>query len=811
MEQKTTKTFFRLNGGLNTDINELNFPDGYTKDEANYEILNDGSRRRRKGLAAEASQGSAKTVPTFRTASANQAYLWRNVAGDPTKNVMVYQQGKTLYFADADSIVSSAWEASSIDVSSFYASGATAANAEDVPLSFTQGRGFLFVTGPYVKAFYVSYDSTGPQYDALPIQIYARDFADIEDGIAVGAEPTGTITDDHRYNLRNRGWSEGNMASYEGTIGAHPKKSAIWYKGYKRTYDGSTAASLINPVDGVPSWDSAKLSAEIFGNSSAPLGSLVLDPYDTTTGYGGATGTATNSILTGWTKTGTGTWEVTITTDTAHGFNPGDSITISGMSSSYIDDDGIKKVHWYDGVKTAKVGLTETTAGTTIVFDTSPPELFASFFNQYRTLGYTDGNPTLVRSIGTAHTDSFNAIEFFAGHMFYGGMKNSEWADTIFFSQIATTEDKFGKCYQEADPTDPDFNSLVASDGGTIVIPGLSGVLNFCTVRNSLIVLGKNGVWEVSGGQRGVFTATGYSVRKLSDNAASSPLGFVTGEGIAMYTGPGGIYVIQPNQFTQQLEVVSVSDDRISQLWDATSTAEQENCQLIFDSALKKVYILLGPDGSTTMGVHTMLIFNARVGGVWSKYTFDTPSNNVLLTGFALPNVDDATNNQKMKFIYQVSTTSVNIADFNQTDFDDWDGTNGPLPYLVFGHDNLGEWQRRKQAPVITVFSKRTETGYTSTGGGFDPVNESSTLMSAYWDWTDDAVTNKIGAQQEVYRHVRNFVPSGTTDVDGYPVVTTRNKVRGRGRSLQLRFDGATDKDSHILGYQTNYKITRKI
>src|SRR5210317_28029 len=67
MEQQTSKNQFRLNGGLNTEINELNFPDGFTTVEANYELLLDGSRRRRKGLALE-SGGSSKAVGTWRDA-----------------------------------------------------------------------------------------------------------------------------------------------------------------------------------------------------------------------------------------------------------------------------------------------------------------------------------------------------------------------------------------------------------------------------------------------------------------------------------------------------------------------------------------------------------------------------------------------------------------------------------------------------------------------------------------------------------------------------------------------------------------------
>ena len=131
----------------------------------------------------------------------------------------------------------------------------------------------------------------------------------------------------------------------------------------------------------------------------------------------------------------------------------------------------------------------------------------------------------------------------------------------------------------------------------------------------------------------------------------------------------------------------------------------------------------------------TMLIMNMRGEQPgWSSYSFTgnhTVTEGVsdqltgLLTGVALPSGDSGDDNQRMKFLYKPSTTTVQWADFNQTSFDDWDGNNGPLPYLLTGHDSIGgspetalsaaraDYQGRGQAPIITVFSKRTETGYT--------------------------------------------------------------------------------------------------
>lgn len=832
-EQQTSKNFFRLNGGLNTESNEIGFPDGFTTDEANYELLTDGSRRRRKGLAEESGQGAVKYTTTFTNTQRCQAYIWRNVGGDPNKDVYVYRQGQYIFFADADETISGGWATgdSLVDLTEFKTSGATTANSDDAPVSFSQGRGRLLVSGQYIKPFYVEYDGTS--YSATIIKLRIRDFGDIEDGIAVNQYPTGTITDDHRYNLRNRGWKEADMDQFFSDEAKHPTKSSIWWKGYKRTYGASVAEQ-----DGQRSWDSDKMLNEAFGSSSAPRGSLFIEPFDSTFGYGagGAGGELVN--ITTWSYVDNGSyWTVTITTDAAHGLNVGDDFTIDGNSMRYevefYPGETWEATKSMDGTWTAKTGTT----GSTLVFDwTDEPNTFDSWIDQYQSLGTVDGSLSIARSNGVAHTDSVACVEWHAGRAFYSGMSNEEWADTVFYSQIVDTASKFGRCYQEADPTDEYFNSVVSSDGGTIVIPGMGGIIEMKSVRGALLVFGQDGVWEIAGNRQGGFTADGFSVRKITDAGASSNTSIVRIEDSVVYTGPGGIFIIAPNQYTGQLEATNAIEANIQTLWNQVTTAQQERCAAFYDDAQKRAYFMLGPDGSTSAYVDTMLIFDARIGA-WFKYTFDDTQTNLgILTGEAIPTADDPTTNKKCKFIYQASLTdAVNVADFDQTGFDDVTGMTQQLPYMFTGWDNLGDFQRRRQAPVITVYSKRTETGWTDAGGGIlTPVNESSTLMSALWDWTDakqwtsaaktaqedfdpadaestnPSVSGKIFRGIQVYRHTRNYVPATTSDVDGYPAVVTRNKVRGRGRVLQLHFKGEADKDSHLLGFTVNYKVSAR-
>ena len=797
-EAQQTKNHFQINKGLNTESNEISFPDGFTVDEANYELLVDGSRKRRRGLAAEASAGAAKSVGTINAASAFQSYIWKNVGGDSTKKFIVHQVGSSLYFTNDAEIISTTYHAETVDLTVIAAEATpTTANIRDNLVSFSQGRGHLFVTGPFLLPSYIQYNSSTDDFTVKPITFLIRDFEGIKDGVTVTKEPVGTITSDHRYNLRNRGWKQDDMDSFLSDVTKHPAKNAFWYKGYKRTYGAS-----ILEEDGNRSWDSTKMDAEVFSNASAPQGSLLLYPIDTTFSYSIA-GSGAPITPSTWGKTGTSTWTVTFTV-ASHTFSVTDEITISGNSFRYnLTGDG-DVLASFDGTHT----LTAETA-TTLVFVVTAPTNFASFFTQFLSIGEISSDVSLIKSDGSIIEVGPRANEFHQGRLWLAGLDDAQWADHIFFSRVALQPDAYSQFFQEGDPTSENFNVLTPSDGGVIVIPGMGTVVDMKSVRNSILIFAEEGVWEISGVGRSFFEAGKYEVRQITEAPCTSARGIRVIEDSVIFTGPGGIYGISPNEFTGVLEANSLTDTLIQKLWNQITDAKQNRVQTLYDRAQRRLYFLLGATATNHLN-DTMLVLDLR-STAYSKYTFNIGTNSGILTGYAITNADDTSDNKKMKFTYEASATTIQTADFDQTDYVDYDAAESPLPFAITGWDNIGDFQRRRQAPVITMFAKRTETGYTSTGNGFDGDNESSTLLTARWDWTDDSVTGKIGSQNETYRHTRMFVPSGASDVDGYPVVVTRNKVRGRGRVLQLRFDGAATKDSHILGFTTNYKVSRRI
>jgi hypothetical protein len=804
-EAQRKKDHFRLNRGLNTESNEISFPDGFSTDESNYELLVDGSRRRRKGLALESGGSSYASGITLSDVNGFNSFVWRGVGGDPDKNVVVHQMDNYLYMSDDAETVSTTFGTSyHLDMRAMKVNPTWVdVTSGREPCSFSRVGPHLLVTQKYMHPFYVSFDSATGQYTMTKIKLRVRDFEGIDDGVGEQVTP-GSLSDDHQYNLRNRGWVQADISTYFTGQSVYPAKSQVWYKGYRRLVDVA-----YSDLDGIQTFDDAKLAAEQFGQSSAPQGGLFLDPLDTrysasTTNEGAEAQISSFSYTSGDPFTG-GT--VRVVTASAHGRSTSDTVTIAGNSynTSITVWITMTAVASLDGFYVVTV-IDPTTFDITIPANNGLPSVGTTL-----TEGQVNGNVSLPKSDGTQLDIGPVASTYFAGRCWYAGIQDSQWSDTIMFSKLATKPQSYGTCYQEEDPTNPELNRLVATDGGTIIIPGLGNVKKMLPMRDALIVFSDQGVWEIGGGQRGAFTAGGYSVRKITESECSSEWSPIVLGNRAIYTGPRGVHVIAPNQFTSVLEEENLSADLINTLWNDIPYSRQERIQSVYDSALDRVYFLYNEDATTASNHHNVfnavLVLDLRVGAFY-RWRFNTASTGGLVHAYAITEADSSNSNKKIKWLAR-TTNSIDVCDLDQTNYVDFDGAESPLPFMVTGWDNIGDFQQRRQAPVVTVFAKRTETGYTSTGGGWDPVNESSNLLTAAWDWTDDSVSGKVGTQNETYRHTRGFVPSGIDDVDGYPVVVTRNKLRGRGRVLQLRFDGATGKDSHILGFTLNYKVSR--
>ena len=104
MKKSTKVEFNTFVKGLITEASPLNFPANASREEINFELLRDGTRRRRLGFDYE--DGYAKIATTVTKEQYSRArpiaYKWMEVAGVPGQNFLVVQANNVLYFFDAN-------------------------------------------------------------------------------------------------------------------------------------------------------------------------------------------------------------------------------------------------------------------------------------------------------------------------------------------------------------------------------------------------------------------------------------------------------------------------------------------------------------------------------------------------------------------------------------------------------------------------------------------------------------------------------------------------------------------------------------
>src|SRR5690606_25759299 len=146
---------------------------------------------------------------------------------------------------------------------------------------------------------------------------------------------------------------------------------------------------------------------------------------------------------------------------------------------------------------------------------------------------------------------------------------------------------------------------------------------------------------------------------------------------------------------------------------------------------------------------------------------------------------------------------------FSSSRFKDWfsvDGVGAEYEsYFETGDEILEDVMRSKQAKYIHVFFNRTETEYTDeTYTEWD--RPSGCFLQSRWEWSDHINSHKWSPLYQVYRFRRKYTPSSGTDFDsGFPVIVTKNKLRGVGRALRLRFSSESGKDFDIVGWAISF------
>lgn len=138
-------------------------------------------------------------------------------------------------------------------------------------------------------------------------------------------------------------------------------------------------------------------------------------------------------------------------------------------------------------------------------------------------------------------------IAFFAGRVFYAGVQDPAFANYIYFSRIVEQPQHIGQCYSDDDPTASDTGvaDILASDGGYVKSPDFGVVYKLYALAYSLLVFTSKGVWSISGSTGFGFTATDYSISKISSIPMLNPQAFIDLDGAPVWWNDDGIYTLQ--------------------------------------------------------------------------------------------------------------------------------------------------------------------------------------------------------------------------------------------------------------------------
>ena len=727
--QAAVKDAFTFVGGLVTEGGYFITPENSYKEGVNVIPQIDGTIERRNGLDYEneyalyaaAISSDSKNLWAFTTGT------WSTVAGSGNRDFIVAQLGRYLHFYNAatGSISSSKNTVFSIDLNSYKVPGNV--NTTGVAVcSFSSTYGKLIITSADTLPVLVTYtpvpgdENTWGTFEVKKIDLKIRDFKGKSlidsSGVAVpineeytGAQwiAKGISLTDVKYNLYNQGWTDTQIDAYKTANGdKYPANTKSWIYG-KDTNDN---------------FDSTVLNKQDFGNSPAPKGHYIIDPF----------------------------------------------INIV-----------------------------------------------------YRP----------------------KACAFFAGRTWYAGMPSSDLLGTVFFSQVLDNIDKVGSCYQTNDPSSEIISDLEDDDGGTIEIPEAGEIVALQPLGRGVMVLATNGIWFISGIDQG-FKASNYAVDRISAVGCVGGKSVVAAEGSLLYWSTDGVYVVSATN-SVEYSASNVSDKNIKTFYQDIPILGKLYAEGSYNATDKTIYWLYSNsiDTSTSSGRYnkdTVLAFDVRLTS-WYWFSIDSTSgvipvsiettketstiSNVYTvisgvdtilasTDSVVANVANITGTRKLYKILSLhpvtsNNYSVTFSDFtntrdSSTKFKDWYSYNNvgaeKQSYFITGYNMGGNGPARaKTGQYLTVYMKRTESGFDSF---VNPLNQSSCLMQSRWDFTDNVYPGKWADDVQVYRQLRPFFANaGDAFDDGYPLVISKNKLRGRGKAVQFKFASEAGKDMKIVGW----------
>lgn len=837
-------------GGLNTEQSTVQDLPTYTSDELNCSIYPEGIRGRRFGMDVER-DGKVFALPEGSSPVSFQGYCWKNV-GKTSIDFIVYQVDTKLYFYDAAAKpFSQAMNNTVLDITKYVVD---INRFYKYPVKMTSGADFLLVVSKYLQPLIITYDFGRKAFNVSVIDLCYRDFDGVEDGLAVDEMPN-TLSDFHKYNLLNQGWSATNISKFYQDKTLYPANNLQWFIG----------------KDNSGSYNTEELLKKYFGNTPAPKGHYILSYFDRNRAaasgiYGDAARKLTYAYRNTW-KRDRSYRAVVIPTFTAEFPSSTGTATTASIQFTRLFKKTWKRAWgpWTGRVTITIQGLDNTGSWidvrteTHVFYGTGEGENNAAEiytmtwantvkYNLYRLkcdfqdlgggeaetaypCGITcvanlaiaeDGDPFTGERITT--DNRITDVAYMSGKFFY--LVN----DTVLFSQNVTDEGKgFDKCYQDADPTSEEINDIVATDGGYVKFQTMGDGMALKTFNRGVLVFGRDVVYGLLSPLNGRFTATEYDTVELSKAGLIGNQSVVSIADSVLYWSPLGIFRIGVNQQTGSTMVAeNISQSTIQRFYNNIPQYAKEAARAVFDFCNNRIYWFYPLDGHDLGKLNGVLMYDlnynafcpfqiadgGKVTAVFELVNSYEISPTIYLRAggkrvvagdkyvTAKEEVNDYDRHTAIGNCILTDNNEISFGDFNSREFIDWN-INGFDSFMVsrpITTEGLSRYGRpyggtyaNKQVPILQTLFKRTEEGALKTHKKY--IAASGAYLRMRWGWSLSDKSNRWDMVQNAYRPQKDFLH------DEY--VESRIHIRGRGKAYQIEIRNDGNKNFRLAGINT--------
>lgn len=416
----------------------------------------------------------------------------------------------------------------------------------------------------------------------------------------------------------------------------------------------------------------------------------------------------------------------------------------------------------------------------------------------------TSGVP--VTTSGTARP---SCISFFMGRIFYSGVDADDYRSSIYFSQVVERDEQIGFCYQSNDPTSEHAFDLLANDGGVIKILDIGKIIDIRTFGKTLFVFAENGTWSISGTQTSPFSATDYTVSKVSSFGVLSRLSIVELGETPVWWNNEGIYILGKDQTGLEAQVTNASESTIQTFYDQIPNNSKMYAKGVFNDQSNLVYWLYSKVGNDDpYDYDSALVLDVQTQGFY-PLSFSNQNNKIsgciALRGLErISVVEDVISNSdgvvtthgepievEVGFKIEVSeklfkfvtivrgSNEMTFSDLTSEDYLDFSKTSPEEypDYFITGYRVRGDLMKKFQTNYLVVMTE--DAGHTA-----------SCYLQGLWDYKTNSITGRFTNPQEVYMY------------DPLTKYHRRKlRIRGSGYSLQYKFYGAPGKPYIIIGW----------